>query len=542
MSRLSWTASRSFFMALLGAGFVAGPACDDAAAPGDTVDAHDSIDANDTLDTADVGADSVDANDAEDDTEVPLGDDVYGPRPRPPGPLPEVLLGPGWVSHWRTQIAPFWTSAEALGTPVGNFPTYRGMDGRVTGSSRRRPRMISRQVYAYSAGYLMTGDATLLAHAKAGVDWLQAHAIDRVNGGCYAELDADGNPVDGVRTAQDLAYCMMGIGAWYFVTRDPGVEADLLAARNLFFDPARYWDSAKGRVRDALGSDMTTPVDVENDGGSELVAQLDPVNAFMLLVQPVLARPGDRALFLEDLRKLGQVLVRDFHHDGLFWGVDTNKGRFGTKHVDFGHIAKTYWMLLEIDKRLPDHPFHDLVVAELPPLLARAYDADNGRWAKRPTGTSTVEYGSDWWIYAELDQISATLDLAVPSDVGYVETRAATAGHWLTDYVDATWGLEVIPSIKRDGSRGWSWPVTDTAKCNEWKNGFHSSEHALILSLLGDALADLPTTLHFALVDPTLDVRPYLFHGRELDRTPSTPITVGTLSLMPLAVRFTDLW
>lgn len=503
---------------------------DDAAVPGDAadVDAVDGV--ADTDDTS--GGDGVpDVEDA-----------LYRPGPRPDAALAEVLTSEVWRDHWRDDIRPFWMTEAAVGDPLGNYPTWRGMDGRVlTNNTRRRPRMLSRQIYTYSMGFLLTGDPVLLANAKGGVAWLRAHAIDRVNGGCREQLESDGRPVAGVRTAQDLSYCALGLAAWYFVTRDPEVEPDLLAMRNWLFDPGKYWDSEAGRIRDALADDMRTPVDVEDDGGSELVAQLDPINAFMLLTQPVLSSETERQRWLDDLERLGRVLVRDFLQDGMFWGVDVNKGRWSTKHVDFGHAIKSYWMLLEIDKRLASHPFHDTVAEGVHALLGRAYDAPNGRWAKRPTSATAVEYGSDWWAVAELDQVAAVLDLL---KIEYLDVREKTQAAWLSDYVDRRFPGEVIPSVKRDGSPAWGWSASDDAKCNQWKNGFHSTEHALVLAIVGDALAGRPVTLHFAFAEdaPNTLARPYLFHGRELERTVGARVNYFGRNFTPTAVQFGDVY
>lgn len=503
------------------------PACgDDAPDPADTDVALDA--------TPDASTDTA--------SDIAIGDAVYGPTPPPVGPIAEALRGDRWVTHFREDLEGYWTMTEALGTPEGNFPTFRGMDGRVLANSDRRPRMLSRQTYAYAAAYMMTGDRRLLELAHAGVTWLRTRAIDRTRGGCHEQLTAAGAPKAGVRTAQDLSYCVMGLAAYYFVTRDAATENDLLAARGWLFDPARYWDAEAGRIRDALADDMSTEVDVEGDGGWELVAQLDPINAFMLLVQPVLSSQTDRDRFLADLRLLGELLVAEFFDDGIFWGVH-DKRSFGTRHVDFGHALKSFWMLLQIDKRLADHPFHDLVSTHVDALVARAYDADNGRWAKRPTSATAVEYGSDWWIYAEADQITATLNL---SDHRYLETLANTQANWLTDYVDDRFEAgEVIPGIKRDGSPVWSWSASDNAKCNQWKNGFHSVEHALVLMIAGHHLEGRDVTLHFA-VPPgdamTFTARPYLFDGREVGRDVGETFTLGDRELVEVAVRFRDLY
>src|SRR5512145_1249442 len=42
----------------------------------------------------------------------------------PPG-LARLPDGRRWMSHLTDEIMPYWTVPGALGTPVGNFPTFR---------------------------------------------------------------------------------------------------------------------------------------------------------------------------------------------------------------------------------------------------------------------------------------------------------------------------------------------------------------------------------------------------------------------------------
>lgn len=462
-----------------------------------------------------------------------------------PAPLAEALRPQTWQTHLADDILPYWTSTEALGTPVGNFPTYRGMDGSVGAPNERRPRMISRQTFALVIGYLMTGDEALLGHAQAGVDWLLTKARDTARGGFHARLTASGEPAgDDDKTAQDTAYAIMGPALFTFVTRDPVVEAAVLETRDLLFDPTTFWDATDGRMRDALSADLSAEVDLEGDGGWELVAQLDAVTAFLLHAQAAVSSPADQAKLLADLRALGQTIADDFFSDGTFWGVSNALGVYGSKHADFGHALKAFWALHLVDRRLADHPFRPIVAGSAGAQIARAYDAANGRWAKRPTGASSVEYGSDWWIYAEADQLTATLAVQEARLVDRPEMIVGleqTAGHWLTDYVDRTRpAREVVPGIGRDGGWVWAWTDTDTAKCNEWKSGYHSAEHALVLYLTGHALQGTPATLHFAVEDPASFVaRPYVFEGQEVARRVGGTVTVGGRTLTEVEIDFT---
>lgn len=452
--------------------------------------------------------------------------------------LPETLRPETWLAHLQTDILPFWTSSVALGSPTGNFPTYRGMDGTVQSPSERRPRMISRQVFALAVGFLMTGDASLLGHAQAGTQWLQTHASDATHGGFHARLDAGGNPLgEDDKTAQDAAYVGLGPSMVAFVSRDPVAQAVTQQARDMLMDPTTFFDSGAGRVRDAMNASLTAAVDLEADGGAELVAQLDPITALLLHAERGMP-PAQAAQARDDLVTLGIALLA-FFDQGMVWGVSNQVGVYGGKHTDFGHALKAVWALHLIDARVPTPAFASAVSAHGQALLDLAYDPQGERWAKRPQSATTVEYGSDWWSYAEADQLQATL-----ADAEGRDRLALTAGHWLTDYVDATRPLrELVPSIDRFGGWVWNWTDDDTAKCNQWKSGYHSSEHALVMYLAGHAHQGTAATLHFALDATTHDpateaLYPYVFGGQEVDRRVGATAQVGGRTLTLVEVDF----
>lgn len=446
--------------------------------------------------------------------------DPYVYAPPPAAAPPAGLEAATWTGHLTADLMPYWTMSEALGTPVGNFPTWRGMDGSVRQAGHTwRPRMMGRQTYAYSVAFLMTGDEAYLDLARAGNAWLLGHGRDAALGGWHAELDAAGAPTGAdVKYAQDMAYAAMGPAAYFYVTRDPDAEAAVLATRDLLFDPATYWDAANARIRDGRSADLST--EVAMPGGSlsswQLVAQLDPVTAFELLVQPAFTDPARRAQALDDLRALQGTLVRSFWSQGFFWGATGSIGAFGSDHSDFGHMLKAYWAVLQIDKRLADRPQAGFVAANAPATLRLAYDEPYGRWAKLPLTPNVVRYGSDWWAYAESDQLAATLALHDPA---WIPVVAATSGHFRTDYVDRTRpARELVSSITQSGAWVYAWPDADTAKCNEWKSGFHSTEHALVLYLFSHWLAGTPAPLYFAFPAGQVDAlaaaaTPYTFQG-----------------------------
>ncbi len=444
----------------------------------------------------------------------------------PPAPTPDAGLDPAtWKAHLVDDLLPYWTMDAAKGTPVGNFPTNRGMDGALSGSSDRKPRMLGRQIFAYSVGFLLTGDESLLTLARAGNRWMLDHAWAGADAGWAADLNASGTAIGTApKFAQDFSYDAMGPAAFFYVTRDAEAEAAVLATRDLLFDPNTFWDSANGRIKDGLDPSLTTEayMDPGGPGSWQLVAQLDPVTGFLLLAQPHLTDPARRTQVLADLERLTSLMQRSFWKDGFFWGATGTIGQWGSQHSDFGHMLKSYWALLQVDKRLPNHPYADFLAAHAAPTLQMAFDHSYNRWAKYPDSPESVRYGSDWWAYAEADQLAGTLALHDPT---WLDVLSHTATNFRADYVDRSRpSRELVSSVNRDGSWVYPWPNGDTAKCNVWKNGFHSTEHALVMSAISSWAQGVPLELYFAFPAAQVDALaaatwPYTFPGHVVDWT-----------------------
>lgn len=433
--------------------------------------------------------------------------------------VPPSLASETWKKHFVQDLLPFWITPEALGDPIGNFPTVRTMSGKLTSDTRRLPRMLGRQTFFYAVGFALTGDPKLFEYAQKGAYWLMEKAWDKENGGFYFDLKADGSPADArrARFTQDIAYAAQGIAAYYYISRDPAAEAMLLGVNNLIFDADKFWDAENRRVRDGMDYYMKRERDQEG-GGWELVALLDQVNAYMVLVQPVLSAAADRDTWAQRMLTLGESMVQHFwREDGIFAGQKNHQKNGGGRHVDFGHTFKTYWMLYLMDQRLGTQKFTPFVLKESAKWIDIAFDDRTGLWGSGPMGTDSARFGSSWWIYVECNQYVSTLNV---KNGKYQKLLARTAQGWLDYYVDKKWG-EVYSGIQWDGQPSAEWEEESTSKVWDWKNGFHSAEHALIMYLMGTTLEKKNAQLFFAV--PTQQVStfkavPYIFTGAETSR------------------------
>ncbi len=442
-----------------------------------------------------------------------------------------VPTGERWIQHLEEDLLPFWTRSEALGSPVGNFPTYRCNDGSlynldnlctelaepvpgIVNLNREYIRSKSRQVFAYGIAYNLTGNSQYLQYAKDGVDYLRANALDNggVNGAyTYFDTSGTGQPTQARRISQDMTYALSGLTFFYYLTRDPGVLQDIVNVKDYIFrtyyDPE--WDLmswVKESYTDTDGTDISKEQ-------RELVAQLDQVYAYMMLLTPILPT-NLKEQWEGDLVHLATIMSEQFYtpDKNFFWGAitDSSNKQLGTDHTDFGHSIKTLWLIYEIGKLTGNYDLVLFTQEAAPKILEAAY-LEDGTWGRRINEYGQVDRDKEWWILAELDQVAATFSLRDPS---YAEYLPTTYAYWFEYMVDHT-------------NKGiWHWvnaadnqPDIHFPKQHSWKNAFHTFEHAMVGYLTGQELHDLDSELYFAFksdveTPDNTQIRPYSYAAK----------------------------
>ncbi len=451
---------------------------------------------------------------------------AQAPKPPSAATVPADLpSGERWLRHFREDLLPFWNVPDAWGTPRGDFPTFRRNDGRVVdwakppeelatapgwikdNFGREYVRMKSRQTYFYGVAYHLTGDPKMLELARDGAAFIRQHALDPVTGSAASYFEkGEAKPEVLARTSQDLAYAELGLAMYYYLTRDEAVLNDIRRLKKHIF--TEYWNpewkSLRWVVKEGPEGDHKR---------QELVAQLDQINAYLLLLAPILPEP-DRKEWTADLTRLSRVLVRDYlaANQHLFWGTvhDPAQKKLGSRHTDFGHTAKAYWMLERIGRLTKDKALVELATTGAKAVLDQAYLKESRTWGSRLRPDGTVDTGKEWWIYAELDQLAGTLALWDPAQAALLP---GTADFWFRVMVDPK-GHEV-----RGGAGGPNFEPWPGPKIHQWKSGYHSAEHALVGYLVAQALHREMATLYFAPPSKKAILRPYLFEGRVARQT-----------------------
>ena len=438
-----------------------------------------------------------------------------------PSYLDSLPMGDRWIQHLTMDLLPFWTMPAALGSPVGSFPSVRCDDGSLLDYKKPCPPIagnayllipaqylvsVSRQTYGFGVAYHLTGDPRYLMYMKAGIDYIRQNMVDRTGGGMFTMLDLGNNtwgPPREFRDPQQLGYGLLGLAMYYYLTRDDQVLPDILAIKK--YIAGSYYNASLGTMQWMLQNNGAARFDQK-----QLVADLDQMNTYLVLLAPILPEP-QRTEWQQTLALLSHSMLGTFYSPGdnlFFTSANTPQDRdLAFSGVDYGHTSKALWMMRWTGLMLGDQGMVAFAEAAGRRHLDHAYLPEDGSWAGGVLQGGQTDKNKNWWVFAELDQFSGTLALI---DLNAGRYLPQTTDYWFKYFVDPQYG-EVWNGV----NFGTNTPQRDYPKAWAWKSAYHSFEHVLVGYITAQYLHGQPAKLHYAFqkpVDQTL-IHAYYFPG-----------------------------
>lgn len=441
--------------------------------------------------------------------------------------IKEAVRPDQWKEHVVNDLMKFWDKEEITDMTDGLFPTYITNEGkRLPKEQENWPtefkeavankdtkglidpdnnyiRAHSRLTYAFGIAFHMTGNPHYLEICRKGALAL----LDAFDGnyGMHVTREVESKKWDAdytKRTSQDLAYGMTGLGMYYFLTHDKTVLFKMLQYQDFIFRV--YMDEGRGY--------LTWKPRHMKDPEVQIVAQLDQLYAYMLMVTPTLPEPYQTE-WKKDMKKIVDILITQFYSEeyGFFWGVDSgaHSQRLGTDHTDFGHSVKTFWVILKVGELLGEPYYVNFARPRIHKILEEAYIEKTGSWARRFDEKGNLDIDKEWWILAELDQACEILALNDPAYYRYLNN---THRYWFEHMVDKEHG-EIWHYV--DGKTNE--PLLCYPKAHNWKTSLHSFEHALFGYMTASRIKGEEFTLYYALPEwerPShRNLAPYMFSG-----------------------------
>jgi mannose/cellobiose epimerase-like protein (N-acyl-D-glucosamine 2-epimerase family) len=418
----------------------------------------------------------------------------------------EYLLDPDLAKGMLKSLADF--RVRAIDPVSGGSFTYTKVDGTVGTDHRKSFVSQTRDAWAFSRAFMITGDESYLDHAAHELDFLTAHAWDSDNGGWYFIGDEQGNVTGDSRNTYKGCfiqhYALLGIGALCDATRDQSTCAWLQKGRTFLDD--KMWDAHPER----LGYYDYGSLDLTTVRSKSFTSTVDAMTTHA--IQSALLWPGNQA-YQQRVLDLADIVA-----DRLAANIDLPTAKFGFPEVyntDWtvdtsqivgwvGHVLKSAWVLARAYQLHPEPRYRQAARKLIFEVLNNGgWDEAHGvpytttNWSTGAQDTTQTECWqiqqaimsglSNWYIADGQEDKDTYLRMADRALVFFVE-------HVVDHVQGGTWKMNQISGAPKGNS-----------KSNEYNVEYHSTETFYFTYLYGNLmLHGRPVTLYYRVSPSTL--------------------------------------
>ncbi|MCI4663527.1 MAG: mannose-1-phosphate guanylyltransferase/mannose-6-phosphate isomerase [Neomegalonema sp.] len=250
--------------------------------------------------------------------------------------------------RWMVEEAlPLWASNGR--DPSGFFYERLKLDGAPDREAVRRTRVQFRQIYVYSAAYLLgfCPEGADIAHAAFRKVREQAWAPDGTPGWAHL-IGPDGTVVDPKRDAYDQAFALLAL-AWLYRTRhDPSIREAI--------DETLSFVDARIAVRSGGWCEAVAP-----EGGVEAASELRRQNPHMHALEAMMAlyeATGERG-FLDRAREIYHLFAARFFDRSAdvvieYFDADWRPAPPRRQRIEPGHMAEWVFLIREYERLTGD--------------------------------------------------------------------------------------------------------------------------------------------------------------------------------------------
>ena len=378
----------------------------------------------------------------------------------------------------ENNILSFWFNKMQDVQRRGFYGQMRG-DGTLVPEADKGCILNARILWSFSAAYRVLRKPDYLMAATRAKDYILEHFIDKIYGGAYWSLDAEGNPLDTKKQFYAIGFVIYGLTEYARATGDP--EAFDYAIRLYDCIEQHSWDPQFGGYIEACTREWEAIADMRL---SDLDANypksqnthlhiIEPyTNLFRLMQErPELMQGhpcplatgeswGDVSLRVEkSLRQLidifcDKILNPETHHLDLFFDMDWTRGAGWLE--SYGHDIECSWLMHEAALVLGDKQ----VLQKVEPivrLVAKASekglnaDGSMTHEANLDTGhdfgdTEALQYGLRCWQYIKdnlIDWKNGEWYWSRDPE-GNINLKDDHAGFWKCPYHNSRMCLEII--------------------------------------------------------------------------------------------------
>ncbi|MXV50203.1 N-acyl-D-glucosamine 2-epimerase [Pedobacter sp. HMF7647] len=261
----------------------------------------------------------------------------------------------------------------------------------------------ARILWSFSAAYNLTSNYEYLLFARRSADYFLKNFVDKLYGGVYWSIKANGDPLDAKKQIYALAFAIYGLTEYYKADRN---EAVLDTAIELYQTIEKYsFDNERGGYFEAFTRDWRLIDDLrlsEKDANEKktMNTHLHILEAYTNLfrVWPDLSL---KIKIVELLKVFGKHIFNEDYHLNLFfdenWSIKSDI-------ISYGHDIEASWLLLEAAEVLEDEViiqnFQELSI-NVAEAAAEGLDKDGSMFYEMDFGSKHLIQEKHWWVQAE---------------------------------------------------------------------------------------------------------------------------------------------
>ena len=331
--------------------------------------------------------------------------------------------------------------------------------------------MHSRILWAFSAAYVFTKNASYYALAKRAFEYLIQHFVDKEFGGVYWTVNYRGEPLDTKKQIYALAFAVYGLSEYYKAFGDE--EAKQAAIKLYLAIVDHSYDKKYCGYLEAFSRNWQDMTDVrlsdkDSNEKKSMNTHLHVLEAFanLYLIFPDQELKKKIAELITIF--LDHIIDNKTYHLILFFD---EKWESRSSVISYGHDIEAAWLVQEAAEAIKDE---DLLnkVRKISVLVSEAVkeglDKDGGLWYELDTGSGHLVKQKHSWPQAEA-MVGFFNAWQITGDENYLALSIQSWNFIKAHIIDTDKG-EWIWGINDDYSA-----MTEEDKVGIWKCPYHNS-------------------------------------------------------------------
>lgn len=356
-------------------------------------------------------------------------------------------------------ILNYWTE-NAIDETNGGFYGRIDNSNIIYKDAAKGSVLNSRILWSFSAAYNLTNNDVYLQIAARAYQYISDYFIDRVNGGVYWTVDAEGNPLDTKKQFYALSFAVYGLGEFAKCSGNEDAKDQAISLYKTIID--KSYDREYGGYIEALSKDWKEQQDLrlsDKDANEKksMNTHLHILEGFANLY--TIWPDAELKMRIEELISifLDHIVDENNHHLVLFFD---EKWTPRSDIFSYGHDIEAAWLIQEAAEIINDEALikkSKVLALQLANATLEGLDADGGLWYEYETDKKHLIQEKHWWPQAEA-MIGFYNAWQITGDENYLE-KSIASWQFIKDHIldknkgEWFWGVKAGKKRRCSSSR-----------------------------------------------------------------------------------------